>query len=237
MAIDVTRQAESPTRVPSSYLRIRDREMAGRLLAFHLAPWRDRNALVLAVPRGGVAMGRIIADELDADLDVILVGKLGAPDEPELAIGAIEERGEILRHPGASWMADDTYIAQESRKQLELLHRRRGIYTPGRGPLPVEDRTVVLVDDGVCTGSTLDVAIRSLRREHAGELIVAAGVMSVGFVRHFERTADRVFCLLKPDDLYSVGAYYIHFPQISDDEVVDALHSSETGAISHIAGA
>jgi putative phosphoribosyl transferase len=217
--------------------RIRNRETAARLLALRLGRLRGVHALVLAVPRGGVPMGRIIATDLDADLDVVLVRKLGAPGQPEFAVGAVNEQGEVILHPSTAWM-DEAYLEQEVRKQCQLLRQRRALFTPGRGPQPIEGRTVVLVDDGVATGATLEAAILAVRRHRPLELIVAAGVISGAALRHFERLADRVVCLIAPEDLRSVGEYYADFRQVSDDEVVDALRASEADhALSRHGGA
>ncbi|HSF44048.1 MAG TPA: phosphoribosyltransferase family protein, partial [Thermoanaerobaculia bacterium] len=132
-----------------------DRDAAARLLAGRLARYRGQNPLVLAIPRGAVPMGRILAEELSGELDLVLVRKLGAPGNPELAVGSVAETGEIVVHPWA-WEAglSQPYVEAEARRQLEVIRDRRQRYTPGKPPADPAGRVVIVLDDGVATGAT-----------------------------------------------------------------------------------
>ncbi|NIR58488.1 MAG: phosphoribosyltransferase, partial [Gammaproteobacteria bacterium] len=156
-----------------------DREHAARELVERLAAYRGRHALVLAIPRGAVPMGRIIADALEGELDVVLVHKLGAPGNPEFAIGAVDETGEVFLSRDAQVMGiDQRYIEREAQSQLAVLRERRERYTPVRPPIDPKDRTVIVVDDGVATGATFTAALRAVRSKGPEWLCAAAAVIA-----------------------------------------------------------
>lgn len=199
-----------------------DRDHAASLLARELGRFADLSPIVLGVPRGGVPMARIIADALGADLDVVLVRKLRAAEQPEFAIGAVDEQGSVTENVSLADI-DPDYVQQEIAQQLALLRRRRALYTPGRGPTPLQGRCVIVVDDGVATGSTLVAALRAVRRQQPQRLVVATAVASPRAIERLEPEADEIVCLQAPVEFYAVGQFFHHFESVSDDEAIQAL--------------
>jgi predicted phosphoribosyltransferase len=206
-------------------MRFSNREEAGRLLAARLAAYRGRHPLVLGVPRGAVPMARIIADDLDGDLDVVLVRKLRAPGQPELAIGAVDEQGRVLEgsYFGA---ASDDYVREEIRTQLEILRTRREAYTKAKPAIDPAGRVAIIVDDGVATGSSMLAAIGSVRARKPARLVVAIGVAPVRTLRRLQAAADEVVCLYSTDEFWSVGEFFDDFSEVTDDMVVATLESA-----------
>jgi putative phosphoribosyl transferase len=205
-----------------------DRVDAGRQLAEALSDLRDRSdpIVVLAIPRGGVIVAREVARALSAPIDICLTHKLGAPGNPELAIGAVADDGttlldDFLIH---SLQVPRQYIeAERQRWQIELA-RRAEVYRGGRVRVLLKDRVAVVIDDGVATGSTLIAALRSTRAAGVKALIAAVPVGPRDTIeRVLSREADRVVCLRAPYDFYAVGAFYRHFEQVSDEEVIEAM--------------
>jgi predicted phosphoribosyltransferase len=180
-------------------MQFTDREQAATLLAARLAAYKGRNPLVLGVPRGAVPMARIIANALDGDLDVVLVRKLRAPFQPELAIGAIDEAGSVI-HGKYFNLADvsEEYLREEIRTQSEILRRRRRLYTGARSPSDLANRIVIIVDDGIATGSSMLAAIRSVRARQPQKIVVAIGVAPPDSLAEIRREADEVVCLEAP---------------------------------------
>jgi len=204
----------------------RDREHAGRLLAERLGDYRGKRPLVLAVPRGAVVMGKVIADALDGDLDVVLVHKLGAPGEPELAIGAVDEEGRVyLDETAAELAVGDDYIRHETEAQIRMLRARRALYTPARPPLSPAGRQVIVVDDGIATGASMIVALGAVRRRGPAGLAAATAVMPPPTLERIRAAADRVVCLSFPPDFRAVGEFFQDFSQVSDGEVVALLRA------------
>jgi predicted phosphoribosyltransferase len=203
-----------------------DRAEAASILSGRLAAWRGQRPLVLAVPRGGVPIGRAIADELGGELDVVLVHKLGAPGNPEYAIGAVEESGHVTLNADARRLATAEQIRDEARRQLETLHERRLRYSAGRPAPDPAGRVVVVVDDGVATGSSLLAALHAIRDRRPAQLIAATGVAPRRTANRLRESADVVVCGQEPDELYAVGAFFEEFPQVSDEEVERLLRDS-----------
>ena len=202
----------------------RDRDDAAQQLAARLLAYRESRPLVLAIPRGAVPMGKTLARLLGGDLDVVLVHKLQAPGQPELAIGAVDETGWSIVAPYAADVgANATYIEQEKQRQLRLLHTRRALYSSVRTPIDAAGRVTIVVDDGIATGATMMAALHSTRTRHPGKLICATPVASPDALRRVEPLADTVVCLHMPADLHAVGEYYGDFNQVSDDEVIQHL--------------
>lgn len=198
-----------------------DRLDAARRLADALAAQRGCDPLVLAIPRGAVPMGALIAEALDGELDVVLVHKLGSPWNPEYAVGAIDESGRrIVTDPVA---AGGSWLAQEGERQLAALRRRRTLYSPGRPPVDAAGRVVIVVDDGLATGATMLAALGAVRSQGPKRIICAVPVAARDSLTAVEALTDDVVCLHAPADFRAVGQFYAHFGQLEDDEVVAAL--------------
>lgn len=209
-----------------SAARFRDRTDAAEQLAVALGRWRGTNPLIEAIPRGAVPMGKIIADRLDGDLDVVLTRKLHAPGAPEFAIGAVDETGWVyLAEHARATGADDAYVRAQLADQLETIRRRRLQYTPDRSPLDPRGREVIVVDDGLATGATMIAALHSLRARRPLQLICAVPVASAEAVDKVRAYADDVIVLLTPAFFGAVGQFYVRFPQVEDDEVIELLRA------------
>jgi putative phosphoribosyl transferase len=206
-------------------MRFQDREEAGRLLAERLRDYAGEAPVVLALPRGGVAVGYEIARALDAPLDVMMVRKLGVPWHPELGMGALAEGGavyinrEVLREAELEPDELRTVIAEEVRELERRVQRYRG----GR-PLPeLKGRTVILVDDGLATGGTARAAVRALRGFGAGRIILAVPVAASQTAEQLREEVDALVCVQEPGDLWAIGTWYEDFHQMSDEEVLVLL--------------
>jgi predicted phosphoribosyltransferase len=210
-------------------MRFKNREEAAKRLAGRLAAYKGRNPLVLGVPRGAVPMARIIADALEGDLDVVLVRKLRAPGQPELAIGAVDETGAVLTGSYFN-VADEAYLRDEIRTQQGVIRARRELYTRAQAPIDPAGRIVVIVDDGIATGSSMLAAIRSVRARKPRQLIVAIGVAPRQSLAQIEDEADEVVCLSAPAEFYAVGQFFDDFSEVTDDMVVTALSRAARAA-------
>ena len=214
-------------------MRFRNREHAAALLIERLrASYEDKNPLVLGVPRGAVPMAKLIANALAGELDVVLVHKLRHPEQPELAIGAIDETGKAFVSELASEV-DPIYLNSEKRRQLDVLRRRRALYTPLRAPIDPAGRIVIVVDDGIATGSTMTAALRAIRAQKPRKLVGAVAVASAEAARAMLRECDAMVCLNVPHDFYAVGQFFDDFGQVTDEDVV-ALLKPEQGKASAV---
>jgi len=203
-----------------------DRTEAGQFLAENLSSYANRDdVLVLALPRGGVPVAAEVAKRLNAQLDVFVVRKLGLPDHPELAMGAIASggvrvfNGEVVN----ALRIPDEVIDAVSAEELIELQRREKAYRAGLPPLDVEGKTVIVVDDGVATGSTMLAAVSALRQLNAARIVVAVPVIAASTFSDIERAADEVAAVLAPEHFYAVGQWYEDFGQTTDEEVRELL--------------
>jgi len=205
----------------------RDRAEAARRLAKALRSYHGKNPLIVAIPRGAVPMAKIIADELDGELDIVMTRKLHAPGSPEFAIGAVDETGwTYLADYAERTGATREYIAREVAAERETMRRRRAQYTPARGPVDPAGRIVIVVDDGLATGATMIAALHSMRARGPQRLTCAVPVGSPEAVAKVRTYADEVVCLEAPEFFYAVGQFYRLFTQVDDDEVIALLKAS-----------
>jgi putative phosphoribosyl transferase len=204
----------------------RDRIDAGQQLAERLRGWRFRDdVVVLGLPRGGVPVAREVAAALRAPLDVCVVRKLGAPFNPELAVGAIAFGGVTVYNESllAQLGLDESDIEGVRRREQAELRRRERAYRGARPPLELEGKTVILVDDGIATGATMHAAVLAIRKLEPKSIIVAVPTSAADSVARLEGVADRVVALATPEPYFGVGAWYAEFPQLSDADVLSCL--------------
>lgn len=216
-------------------MRFRNREHAARLLAEKLTTYRGQHPLVLGIPRGAVPMAKIIAQTLGGDLDVVLVHKLGAPGNPEFAIGSVDESGRLyLSDYVRELEISETYIEQEKQAQLTTLHKRRAQYTPVRPPLDPAGRIAIVVDNGIATGASMIAALRAVRAKHPAKLIAAVAVAPPETVARMQAEADEVVCLYAPDSFYAVGHFFEDFSQVTDEQAIAILRESYAQAAASV---
>jgi predicted phosphoribosyltransferase len=207
----------------------RDRSEAGQALAEKLVEFADRpDVVVLALPRGGVPVGFEVARALHVPFDVFVVRKLGVPGQPELAMGAIATGGlRVLNEDIVEALGiPDEEIDATAERQRHELERRERLYRDDRPPLDVGDRVVILVDDGLATGSTMSAALTALRRRQPARIVVAVPVGAPETCAAFRSVADDVICLRTPEPFYAVGLWYENFSQTTDEEVRDLLEKA-----------
>jgi putative phosphoribosyl transferase len=211
----------------------RDRRTAGEQLALALAPYHGPDTIVLGIPRGGVPVAAEVAHRLGSDLDVVVARKLGAPGNPELAIGAVTANGgeylneELIRDLGVS----ARYLAQVREAQMAEAHRREERFRAGRGAIDVRDRTAIVVDDGLATGATMRAAVRSVRRRGPLRLIAAVPVGATATCAALRPEVDALVCLHQREDFWAVGFYYEHFEPVEDETVERILHDARALAV------
>lgn len=208
----------------------RNRNEAGGQLAERLKKRSFHRPLVLAIPRGGVVIGAAIAKGLGAELDVVLSRKIPAPGQPELAIGAISEDGQVyLNDYAQSWLENlDDYLVSECRHQMGEIARRRKLVRQIRAPASIPGRSVIITDDGIATGSTMIAALQTVRSQKPKELIVAVPVASPERLKEIRTRCDEVLCLLAPEDFHAVGEFYDDFTQVEDEEALQWLKEALT---------
>lgn len=210
-------------------LRFKDRMNAGKLLAKQLEAYRNRpDVIVLALPRGGVPVGYAVAKELGVPLDVMLVRKLGVPGHEELAMGAVASGGQLVLAPDVVQMLGipDETIQAAARREMAEIERREKLYRAGQPPLQLQGRTVILVDDGLATGSTMLAAVHAVRAQDPARVVVAVPVGAPDTCRKLTQEADEVICLSTPEPFYAVGLWYEDFTQTSDEEVIQLLEKA-----------
>ncbi len=203
---------------------------AGRMLAAALSSYKGKDVVVLGIPRGRLPVAREVADALQAPLDIVVVRKLGAPGQPELGIGAVVD-GD---HPRAifnqevieSLGVEDDYINREIERQLKEIKRREIAYRGGEPPVALAGKTVIVVDDGIATGSSVRAALRGVRRAKPRQVILAVPVAPAETLEALRHDADKIVGLETPQDFYAVGQFYRDFHQVSDDEIKRILAAS-----------
>lgn len=202
-----------------------DRVDAGKKLADKLSQYRSKDVVVLAIPRGGVVVGFEVAGDLGAPLSVIIPRKIGAPGNPELAVGAVTEEGDtyidstIVKSLGVT----QSYIDEVKQQEVEEIKRRMKTYLGDRQRPELKGKTVILVDDGIATGATMKATIRTVRRHDPAEVIVAVPVAPPEAIESLKELVDYVVCLETPSFFYAIGQFYREFDQVGDAEVIRLL--------------
>lgn len=206
-----------------------DRAEAGRLLARELERFRASGAVVLGIPRGGVVVAAEVARHLDAELDIVLSRKIGAPGNPELALGAIAEDGRLFldEHLAARLGASRAFIAREQDRQLAEIARRVALFRAVRPKVPLRDRPAIVVDDGLATGATMQAALWAVRRERPGKTVAAVPVGAPDTIERLSGSADELVCLRAPESFGAVGRFYQRFDQVEDEEVLAILERQQ----------
>ena len=205
----------------------KDRMDAARQLVTHLKKYQGQNPLVLAIPRGAVPMGAWMAQALNGQLDVVLVRKLRAPFQPEVAIGAVDETGLAYLSPYAATLGlDPQYVKDEIKLQMRTIKARRNQYSLTRAPVEVKGRVVIVVDDGLATGATMMSALKATRQKQPSQLVCAIPVASPDALAKIQPLADETVCLSAPEDFMAVAQFYRQFPQVDDEQVLVVLQAS-----------
>lgn len=205
----------------------KDRVEAGSLLAAALDTYKGRKAVVLGIPRGGMVIARELAKALDAQIDIVLSRKLGAPGNPELAIGAIAEDGKFFLQEGMpAGLHENSYVEKEKEHQLSEIKHRIKLYRAIRPKVKLAGREVIITDDGLATGATMQAALWVSRQEKPKKLIVAVPVAPEDTVMRLAKDADEIICLRAPMFFAAVGQFYTHFNQVEDEEVLSLLRLS-----------
>ncbi|HEY4527187.1 MAG TPA: phosphoribosyltransferase family protein [Candidatus Paceibacterota bacterium] len=206
----------------------KDRRDAGRKLAQTLQAYRGTGAVVLALPRGGVALGYEVAHALSLPLDIIAVRKIGHPASPEHAIGAVDENGVTILNESETNIVSKSWLKEETARQQKEAHRRSTAYRAGKTPAAIAGKTAIIVDDGIATGFTMRLAVRSVKLQKAAKIIVAVPVAPPESLQILRKEgADEIFVLEPPEEFAgAVGAHYIAFDQVEDDEVVRLLENA-----------
>jgi putative phosphoribosyl transferase len=214
-----------------------DRNQAGRLLAGRLAHLQGKNAIVLGIPRGGIIVARALASGIGADLDIVLSRKLGTPGQPELAMGALTEDGRVFINESVvrALAITEDEIEQEKSFQLAEIQRRKNLIRSILPKTSLDGRIVIVTDDGVATGATMQAALWAVQREKPERLVAAIPVASDTAIDRLTDDADDILCLRAPPSFYAVGQFYAGFSQVEDSEVIrileeEALRRAESSA-------
>ncbi len=208
----------------AEYMIFKDRIEAGKKLAEALFKYKGREAIVYALPRGGVVLGIEVARALNASLDLVIPRKIGHPTNPEYAVCAVSESGELICDEGEKRMLDPKWLRSEIDAQVLEAKRRRATYLKGRDRMSSKDKVAIIVDDGIATGLTMRSAIAEIRKDKPKKIVIATPAAPHDVTAVLRKEVDEVIVLTGKDGyLGAVGAYYKDFPQVSDDEVVSLL--------------
>lgn len=215
-------------------MTFKDRTDAGRQLASKLRKYADTDSLVIAIPRGGVVVGYQISNELHIPLEIIIPRKIGAPMQPEFAIGAVAGRDILMINKEVIQHLDipQNYIIDEAKRQRQEIVRRDQVYNAGRERISPEGKTVILVDDGIATGYTMIASARVIKKMNPARLIIAVPVAPPDSIPMLKSEADEVIVINTPSPFHAVGEWYDFFDQTTDEEVITLIHSSTEKNIS-----
>lgn len=205
-----------------------DRQDAAAQLAVRLQKYRGEDGIVLAIPRGGVPIGAVVARELGFPLEVALAKKIGHPTNPEYAIGSVTLDGVAVNENVGN--VSEAYIREETARLRAKLRANLRLFMPGRPPTPLTGKTVILVDDGIATGYTIAGTVQAIRRRNPGRLVVAVPVAPPQAAHLLAPLVEEYICLVQPPNFRAVGQYYVRFEQVSDTEVVRLLRESTAPA-------
>lgn len=211
----------------SSSVIFKDRQEAGKKLALLLDKYKGTDAIVLALPRGGVVIGKEVAEALNLPLDIIVTRKIGAPGNDEYAIGAIDINGNGVWNENERPYVDKIWLENKIKKETREAERRWNTYRKGMGPLELKGKTVIIADDGIATGLTMQAAVAYAKQANAKEVVVAVPVASMEAIGILKRVA-KVYVIEIPVFFSAVGEWYEYFPQVSDQEVVSMLATTPT---------
>lgn len=203
----------------------KDRYEAALQLAKKLKKFKNKDGIVLAVPRGGVPIGYVIAKELGLPLEVILSKKIGHPYNSEFAVGSVSLYGTVINDSVIDFSME--YISREVERILRSLKEKNKLYMGDRKPTDLKNKTVIVVDDGMATGNTIMATIEGIRKSKPREIIIAVPVAPGSTVIKFQKLVDDFICLLMPENFSSVGQFYESFSQVDDEEVVHLLHAAD----------
>lgn len=205
-----------------------DRLDAGQKLAVSLKEYAGRDVLVLAIPRGGVVVAKPVAETLRAELDVIIPRKVGAPGNPELAVAAVAPDGMVIYNDQvlSALRLDKEDLAPAVARELAEIRRRTRVYRGEKGEPKVKGRIVIVIDDGLATGLTMEAALVSLRKREPQELVLAVPVAPPDTIKRLRPLVNEIVCLVTPEPFYAVGEFYYAFPQVEDGEVLTLLHGN-----------
>lgn len=207
-------------------MHFKDREEAGEKLAQTLKKYQGKNAVVYALPRGGVVLGAIIAQRLNLPLDLVIVRKVGHPQNPEYAVCAVSEQGSLLCNPWELQEIDQDWLSEAIVREQAEAKRRHQVYLDKKTPSLATGKIAILVDDGIATGLSMDAAIEEVKSQDPKEIVVAVPVIPEETAEKLSNLADKVIALDKPKEFRgSVGAYYENFPQVTDKEVTALLQT------------
>ncbi|MFA5946037.1 MAG: phosphoribosyltransferase family protein [Patescibacteria group bacterium] len=203
-----------------------DRENAGQLLAVSLEEYKDKSVVVYALPRGGVALGQIVAEHLHAPLDLLIPRKIGHPDNPEYAIASVSEKGNVIKNEFEVSQIDPVWFESEVTRQRGEAARRRKRYLADRKSSDVKGKIAIIIDDGIATGLTMKAAIDEARAKEPATIVLAVPVAPRDTIRELEQLVDRVIVLKRPLQFQgSIGFYYNTFNQVTDEEVANMMNN------------